>query len=594
MRRLFLLVIVLFNISLVTAHADQQIVTTTIQGDNQEIAINVPADLQPGYHMVTVEATDPTTGEITAKNISFCKDLEATIRWDNSCGEITLLAPQRALEATKDRSLLPAYDPISQPKKTLDTQVAAFAALTVLAAGGAVAGFGGGLSTGGGFLDVGLEARNHLYRREEEIERSRGEDSATNKKGESEQDLESIDSDHLKKYERKAGKGDSLGTWKMPMTEILDAVFIAGAHKTSKFSPLLSRIFYDGNYLRAMLGSAAAVLHPIALVLGFIALKSVAAQALPPPWILLIVITSLGVLDAFAGFLAASVFFIGTLVTGHLGSRDELLTVIGTISIFFAPALIASAFRPLRREVKSFADKWERVTDYLLAAVLTGWSMTKMIGSLAGLAGIQLPITAYASKIGVACAVVVAARLLGEDLATYIYPKRLAELHPELKHPSRAQAIASLIFKTAIFAFLAEPFIGNTIQLWLGIFLFVLPKVLAMTVVEILPKSKSIHKFLPKGALKIVVMVFVGTLFGKWIQSQYQDPEQFVKWGFVLLGIPGLLLQFVSYFADRSTSIQWKLVGSGKYLYRFGGVMVLYLIIEMTLGKNLVDLVIGK
>ena len=184
--------------------------------------------------------------------------------------------------------------------------------------------------------------------------------------------------------------------------------------------------------------------------------------------------------------------------------------------------------------------------------------------------------------------------MLGEDIATYIYPVRLADLHPELSHPSKAQMSLSLIFKTAIFALLAEPFIGNSIQLWLGILLFALPKIFALTVAPLLPKSKLIFRSIPKGALKIVIMVFVGTIFGRWVQSQYQDPEQFVKWGFVFLGLPGLLLQFVSFFADRSTTVNWKVVGVGRFIYRIGGVLIFFLVVEMSLGKNLVDLVIGK
>ena len=106
---------------------------------------------------------------------------------------------------------------------------------------------------------------------------------------------------------------------------------------------------------------------------------------------------------------------------GNLSSRDELLTVAGTIAIFFAPALIASAFRPFRREIRNSADKWERLTDYLHAAVLTGWSISKMIGSLSSLASIQLSITIFSFNIGAIAAVAVAVRLAGEDCAIYMF-----------------------------------------------------------------------------------------------------------------------------------------------------------------------------
>jgi hypothetical protein len=343
-----------------------------------------------------------------------------------------------------------------------------------------------------------------------------------------------------------------------------------------------------------MIGSLAALLHPVGLILGVIALNDVGAQALPPSWIIFSAIIILGVFDAFAGFLTASIFFIGVLVNGNISSRDELLTVVGTIAVFFAPALIASAFRPFRREIKSAVDKWERLTDYLLAAVLTGWTVSKMIGSLSSLASIQLPITFFAFSIGVVAAIAVAVRLAGEDCAIYMFPVRLAALHPELSHPSKVQASLAIAFKTAVFAFLAEPFIGNSIQLWLGILLFLFPKVVSITVAERLPKSKAIYKVLPKGALKIVVMVLIGTIFARWVQSFYQDPEQFVRWGFVILGLPGLVLQSIGFFADRSAPIKWKYEGLGRFLYRVGGVIIFFLIVEIAIGKNLVDLLMNN
>ncbi len=576
------------NFSMVSAIAASTVSSTTITGDDQRIGVEIPADLAPGYHSVAVESTDPETGAISVENLSFCKDLEGAIHWEGSCGVVTPLAPQKVLEATKIRTELPAFDPISQPKRTLETQIAAFAALSVLAAGGAVGAFGSA------HLDSSFDARERFYARREELDRSLSEEEIQSEEDKERQELEAIESEHLRRYVRGQGDGDLRGGWNWLLTQRLNAAFILGAQQSSRFSPALSRIFYDGNYLRAMVGSIASLLHPIGILLGLAALVNVGAQALPPQWILFSVIMVLGVVDAFAGLLAATVILLGTLFTGHISSRDELLTVIGAIAVFFAPALIASAFRPLRREVRNSVDKWERLSDYLLAAVLTGWTVTKMVGSLAGLSGIQLPITAFAFKIGVVAAIAVVFRLAGEDLATYNFSAKVAALHPNLEHPSKSQLILTALSKGAIFAFLAQPFIGNSIQLWLGVFLFILPKIVAVTVSEKFPKSKTLHKSLPKGALKIVLMVIVGSVFGKWIQSLYQDPAEFIAWGFVILGLPGLALQFINFFADRSAPMNWKYEGSARYLYRVGGALIFFCIIEIALGKNLVDLVLGK
>lgn len=584
-RRFIVLLVLLLNFSMASALAANTVSTTTITGDDQRIGVEIPTDLAPGYHSVAVESTDPVTGEVTVENLTFCKDLEGTIHWEGSCGVITPLATQGFLEKVKVRQDLPAFDPISQPKKNLEVQVAAFAALTVLAAGGAAGALGGLGSTN---FDALSDVRSRLYARREELD---SESYSTAEAEERErQELEAIESDQLRKLERKESRGDIRGLWMLPFSHKLESAFIASAYRTSKFSPMLSRIFYDGNYLRAMLGSLAALLHPLGVLLGIVALQNVGAQALPPGWLIFAAIMVIGVFDAFAGFLAASFFFVGVLISGNISSRNELLTVVGTVAVFFAPALIASAFRPLRREIKNRADVWERLSDYLLAAVLTGWSISKMVGSLSGLSGVQLPITTFSFTIGVITAAAVVVRLAGEDCATYIFPARLASLQPELMLPSKVNMIVTIGFKTAVFAFLAEPFIGNSIQLWLGTLLFLLPKVVAFTVSGKLPKSKVIHKALPKGALKIVIMVFVGTLFGSWVQSLFQDPTEFLRWGFVILGIPGLILQFANFFADRSAPINWKEEGSGRLLYRFGGVVIFFFIVEIAVGNNIVDL----
>lgn len=582
------MLVIFLNFSFMSATAAEPVSTTTITGEDQRIGIEIPEDLAPGYHSVEVESTDPLTGEITVENLSFCKDLESSIHWEGSCGVITPLAPQKFLENTKLRAELPAFDPISQPKGTLETQIAAFAALTVLAASSAAGALGGGV------LDLSFVMRNQLYARREEFDSSITTDESQSEEDKERQAIEAVDSEHLKRTAREHGRGDLRESWNKRLTQKLDDVFIVGAQKSSRYSPALSRIFYDGNYLRAIVGSVAAVLYPLGFVLGIIALINVGTQALPPVWLLFAAIMALGVIDACAGLLAAGVFLLGTLFTGHITTRDELLTVIGTIVVFFAPVLIASAFRPLRRELKNSADKWERLSDYLLAAVLTGWAVTKMVGSLAGLSGIQLPITAFAFKIGVIAALAVALRLVGEDLATYNFPARIAALQPNLQAPSKRQLIIAAILKTAVFTFLAEPFIGNSIQLWLGTALFIFPKLFAITISERLPKSKALHKTLPKGALKIVIMVLIGSIFSVWIQSLFQDPAKFVAWGFVILGLPGLILQFMNFFADRSAPMNWKYEGSARYIYRLGGVVVFLLIVAIALGKNLVELIFGR
>ncbi|NBR72229.1 MAG: hypothetical protein EBT75_09085, partial [Proteobacteria bacterium] len=78
-------------------------------------------------------------------------------------------------------------------------------------------------------------------------------------------------------------------------------------------------------------------------------------------------------------------------LTGNITNRPEFLTAIGVMILFFAPALLASSFRPFRRLVRNQDDMWERITDYALGTLLTFWVITKMVAAMNGLARLELP-----------------------------------------------------------------------------------------------------------------------------------------------------------------------------------------------------------
>lgn len=563
MRRLLLLIIVFLNLSLLSAVADTEVTTTTASGQDQEVGIELPEDLEPGFHEVLVELQDPDTGAITEEVVAFCKDLLGEVHWDNQCEGLTAIADQSELENATSLDELPPYDPASEPGKTAGAAVAAFAALGAVAAGGASSSSGGS-----------------------------SEKSEAN--SEEAQELEGIDSGELKHIELEEGRGDRSRTWNLPFTSSIDAAFIGAAMRISSFSPILARVFIDGQYLRAIFGSVSVLIYPIAITLGFVSLFDVGAQAMPPHWSLLVLVMAVGVIDSLAGFIAASIFFIGVFVSGNMWGRNQLLTSIGILAISFAPALLASAFRPLRRHVQTQAEKWERATDYALVVLLTGWTVKNMSGALNGLAGKQLPITAYAFTIGVYAAAIVLLRVIGEDIATYLYPRRLSKLAPDLREPSKRQKVISLALKTFTFAFIAEPFVGHTVQLYMGAALFVLPSIVEMTVAESFPKSKIVHVMMPKGAFKLILMVFIGSFFAKFLQELIPNPVDFLKWGFVLFGIPGLILTFLNFFEDDENAKSWKETKLGSFIYRLGGLVILYAIVLMVLGKDLVSMIFGK
>ena len=218
--------------------ADTVLLDRLTSSEAEDLDIQIPADVPPGYHEVVIEVYDDG-GTVDKKILTFCKDLNGKIDWASNCPDLVRMYSEPELIPITDRSDLPAYDPAQEPDKSKDLQVAAFAALAVLSAGGAAAASQkSGSDTNG--------------RREEE---DSSEDGSEDKSNEENDDLASVSAGDLKKIERNPGRGDLSRTWKAPLTERSDALFSGLISFISPYSPILARTVADGNYLRAMFGS---------------------------------------------------------------------------------------------------------------------------------------------------------------------------------------------------------------------------------------------------------------------------------------------------------------------------------------------------
>ena len=557
-KKLLLALVLITQISVLPSWGAETILIDRItQSEAEELDIQIPPETPSGFHQIQIEVYDDA-GTISAKTILFCKNLLGEIKWDNNCPDVVEAA----------QGFMKPYDPLDYPEETQSTQVAAFALLAALAAGKAAGGKNSDNSRDGSAEQEGEQSR-------EDYEES--EDS---------EDLASVGAGGLALIKRKDGWGDRSKTWRIKRTDSVDLGWKRFAESISSFSPLAARTFGDGSYLRAMVGSLSTLLYPVALGLGIYALIDTNRQALPPATWIVIAIALLGTIDAAAGLLASATFVIGVAVSGNIFSREEVLTVAGLSIIFFAPALLASAIRPIRRLISGADDRWERITDYALVGLLSFWSIEKIVGALNGLSGLKLPISADARQIALIVAIAITLRVIMEDLATYAYPVRLKKVSPDYKDPSTFQQVISLEFKTFLFVSLAIPFVGFNIQLALGTFFFLLPSILGLTVGEKYPKLPVIGRILPKGALKIVAMVFIGSIFANWVEGLFEKPEDFIPWSFALLAIPGLFLKFAGDLSQKPKN-DWRRTDFGRTVYRVGGIAIYILIVQMVRGVDL-------
>ena len=522
--------------------ADNVIIDRLTQSQAEELNIVIPNKTPPGFHSITIEVYDDN-GVIKDKEIPFCKNLRGEIHWDNICPDVVELASLEELLKIKNRDDLPPYNPNQEPEKTKGLQIAALAALAALA-------------------------------------------GAKTNKGE-QQDSES---GKLGIVERERGWGDTSATWKTPITEFIDQLFTAGALFFARFSPLVARTVDDGAYLRAIFGGYSITLIPVAIIFGIKSLFDTGGQAMAPLLLTVGIITALAILDALAGAIAAGIFLVGTLISGGIGSRSEALTVLGVMAIFVAPALLASAIRPLRRLILDRDGGWERATDYALTVLLTGWLVEKMVLALNGLSGVQLAISHQARALAIIASIFIFFRMAGEDIATYAYPTRLRKVNVDLPDPNRIQLIASSCIKIGFFILLSTPYVGVNPQLLIAAIIFVIPLVASFTFVDSLPKFAKVNYVLPKATLKLVILTIIGAVVGALLEEQFKDPTAFLRWCFVIVAIPGLIVSMLEWFAEEPEN-DWKVTSKGRWIYRIVGLLVLYLTVKIVSGYDFANLI---
>lgn len=579
MRKLLLASLFILQLSILPSWgADTVLIDRVTSAEAEQLDIELPNDVPPGYHEVVIEVSD-ATGVVDQKVLTFCKDLDGNIDWASNCPNLARMYSQDELAALTQRAELPSYDPAQEPEKSKDLAVTAFAALAALSTAGAAGGVGGGSSSNGD------SAKN----KDGEEENGDGSDSSD----EEQDDLASISAGDLDKIDRGPGKGDLSNTWRHSLTAKSDALFAGAVTLISRHLPLMARTIADGTYLRAMFGSLASLTVIPGIALGVLAAIDTSGQALPPSLWIVMAIIALANLDALAGFASGLVFTLGVLVAGNLSSRDEILTVAGLYIIFYAPALLASAIRPLRRLASDRDDSWERVTDYALGLLLSGWTMSKLIGGLNALAGVQLLITFHAKEIAWWTAVFVLVRMVLEDYASYNYPERISAVSGEFRKQDTVHKVISLELKIFIFVELAMPFVGFNIKLLLGTILMAAPTIIGLTIGHKLPKTSILYRLMPTGAFKIVAMVFIGTFAAAVIQGLFSSPRTFLAWSFVALAIPGLILSILGKMVKEPAN-DWKKSPLGNTAYRVLGIIVFLLLIQIVRGVDLYAAVFGN
>jgi hypothetical protein len=341
-------------------------------------------------------------------------------------------------------------------------------------------------------------------------------------------------------------RGDRSGSWRWPATVLVDRVSLKVPERIAPVSPLLARVINDAGYLRAILGSASALLLIVGVWLGIVAVRNVHGEALPPEFSLAMALAVLGVFDALAGLIAVAVFGGGVVLLGGLSSADAVRTLLGLASLWFAAPLIAGAARPLRRApTVTLAEHWDRLADIVIASLVGAWAVQKILQGLPGLSGLELPIADQANTAALVVLAALAVRMMIETLAAHWYPMRLSQVQPaELPGSRVSQYLAAKALTLTIFLFAAVSYVGFCWQLYVGAILFILPQVLELWE-DRFPNSPKLHIILPRGIVQIVALLVVGAFVGNLILSNVRHSQELIRESFVLLSLPGFALSLL-------------------------------------------------
>jgi hypothetical protein len=379
--------------------------------------------------------------------------------------------------------------------------------------------------------------------------------------------------------------GDKLSWFRSKWLTFLDKLTHDLSLLLAPISPLLSKVVNDGAYLRAMLGSTTLLLPIAGVGIAIAAIVDNGGLLITPTWYLMLAIALLGVLDAFAGFSAALVFVLGSIVVaGQLPDMSQIRTLMGVMIIAIGPAMLATAFRTLRKSPARDADAWwERLVDLAIAPLMAGWSVMTMVSVMPAISGLTLNVANHVTDFGIAIAIAAVFRVLLEEGAARYFPARLNKINPtEVPDSPLIQKASALLVRYGIWVVLSGAIVGFGWQAFVGSALFLLPAVIGWYQ-DRFPNVPWLWRVLPTGVpgLAFTILVASGTsiLLATWLGAT----PAFAELSFVLLPLPLLVLSILSMFGREGATEDEERPGKrNRMVYRIGGIVMLLVTLNLT------------
>ena len=529
-------------------HSEVRVIATGIADAAGSVEFDsvLPADLEPGDHMIVLRGTTPQGSEVVS-TAGFTLDESGTVTSVVQASESLSGVPTRAQLARAAAAGVPLYDTTGNVATSAALAVSATIVAGVMAAG-AVSGASSGKNQRE--KDPGAADRD---------EAAQGEIGGLEATG-----MGAV-------VAVKPGAGDRLPTWTLPWQEKHQRAVSSLHSLVASRSAALSRLIADGHWVRAVFGSAQAALWILMAVAGIMAGQTVDG-VMAPSVVVVTLFVSVSMLDAFAGTAAWTGFAVTVVVRFGIDGVYDLRTLLGLGVLLMGVPLIANHARPLRRIVTDRLDKVDRVADYLMLPLLMSFATKGVYTALNGLSGLQMVSGDEATVFSRWVLAAVVLRMVVEDLVVRTHPRRMQESDlPATDGPPLTVDIATLVLKGGLFLLAAGSFFGLGWRTWLVIgFMTVVP--FLKLFIDRFPNVPFIHRWFPKGVLRTVIMLWVGAWLAGLILGGDSSPEHTKEMAAFLL-LPGMTIGVIDIIGREGGSwpdTLWKrLVGGCLWTFSF-------------------------
>ena len=396
----------------------------------------------------------------------------------------------------------------------------------------------------------------------------------------------------------------------------------------AKFSVFLYEVLSDGNYLRSINIRLNQLLYSIATIIGILAFFNQNENFSIPEPLFIGAFVALGLLDATAGLIAASLFALLSLPHALATSAHSVIVLITLIFIAIIPNFIGSSVRPFDRDRSAYINRrpsdeepvnsflWDKTTDIALGSLIAAWVGAHAIHTIeifaySNTSNEQLKeLLTHSNNPVQATILLICVMLFRHTINSYALnqgklkdKRKEMELDSsEIEEPSRNRTLAKITIQWALTSYLLNSFFNLLFKLetetqinnqnrWNNFFfagsisaLFILPELVKVFRGNPEARSDKFSYLNLQNSSKIVLLIGISSVIEKF------DPE-YAKHTLQIYLLFGLLIFFslTEVFIKRKENPHvWHKFGLKKYLYYlFQKMMKIYLNILLIILEQL-------